>query len=240
MSQTRVWTLLIRSVKVCSPPHCSNRWGTRDSGRDTQGLKSHTKCQGQKPRLFAGSHETHDGLRPPPRSGGITKQTWAGWRATGTCTHGEGARARLTPCSMLSFARSVILEMRVSAPVERSRALDLLGRAGPAATCSPPAPEVPLQGRAWGWHQSFPRLVRAVAQPQLGRYCLSAFDSSVTPLCLSFPGCVWSMLTQRLPWQVTCSDGHTGRGGNQESRGFFRPGAPSYHQTLATLLLLLL
>lgn len=34
---------------------------------------------------------------------------------------GKVPGARLTPCSMLSLARSVILEMRVSAPEERSR-----------------------------------------------------------------------------------------------------------------------
>lgn len=33
---------------------------------------------------------------------------------------------------------------------EKHRALDVLGRARLAATRSPPAPEVPLQGRAWG------------------------------------------------------------------------------------------
>lgn len=171
MSQTRVWTLLIRSVKVCSPPHCSNRWGTRDSGRDTQGLKSHTKCQGQKPRLFAGSHETHDGLRPPPRSGGITKQTWAGWRATGTCTHGEGARGQTyallhavirTVCDLGDEGQRTCGEKQSTGPPGQGRAschlLASCSGSPPAGPCMGVAPILPTAGEGSGPTPAWPLL----------------------------------------------------------------------------------
>ena len=57
----------------------------------------------------------------PHQEVGYHRQTWEGGGGPGTCTHGKMPVARLTPCSMLSLARSVTLEMRVSAPVERSR-----------------------------------------------------------------------------------------------------------------------
>lgn len=143
--------LPIRSVQACSPPHCSNKWRTGDSERDAQDLKSQSKCQGQKPRLFAGSRETHDGLSPPTKKWGYYKADLG--RVEGPLAPAPTEGAQGQTYALLHAVVGPICDLGDEGQRtcgEKQRALDLLGRARLAATCSPPAPKVPLQGRARG------------------------------------------------------------------------------------------
>lgn len=80
------------------------------------------------PHIRAGTH----GSVPSPRAGGrAPRGRWTDPRA---CPRGKGPVAALTPCSMLSLARSVTLEMRVSAPGEEGRQPGALGRTSRAST----------------------------------------------------------------------------------------------------------
>lgn len=82
--------------------------------------------------------------------------------------------ARLTPCSILSLAWSVTLEMRVSAPEEGSRADRWAFWGGPVwlppslpLLCLPSPGHLPrslhFQGFVSGWHRFFPWLGRVTA-----------------------------------------------------------------------------
>ena len=143
--------LLIRSVQVCSPPHCSNKWGTGDSERDTQDLKSQSKCLGQKPQLFAGSRETHDGLCPHTKKWGYNKADLG--RVEGPLVPAPTEGGRGQSYALLHAVVGSVSDLGDEGQCtcgKKQRALDLLVRAGLAATCSPPAPEFPLQGRPSG------------------------------------------------------------------------------------------
>lgn len=92
----------------------------------------------------------HDGLRPPPRSG-VSQADLGGWRGPWHLHPREDARGQTY--ALLHAVIGTVCDLGDEGQRtcgEKQRALDVLGRARLAATHSPPAPEVPLQGRAWG------------------------------------------------------------------------------------------
>lgn len=114
---------------------------------------------------------------------------------------------RLTPCSMLSLARSVTLEMRVSAPVEGSRedsrpsveegqSRSHHPRLSSVLSALPPTPQdhCHCRGLSVDGTKFSHSWIRLQAQPLLCCYCLSVLDSDLTILYLSSLGCKLNML----------------------------------------------
>lgn len=130
----------------------------------------------------------------------------------------------LTPCSMLSLARSVTLEMRVSAPVEGSRedsrppgeegqSRSYHPRVFPILPSLPPAPQDhrSCRGLSVGGTKFSHSWVRSQAQSSFCYYRLSVLDNDLTTLCLSSLGCKLNIIGTALVGHIQGQSHRIGR-----------------------------